>query len=46
MKGAAGSYEGGEKIASQVRLIAAGNAYAANLTPLAFPGWTLATVIP
>jgi adenylate cyclase len=46
MKRAAGTYEGGEKIASQVRLIAAGNAYAVNLTPLAFPGWTLATVIP
>ncbi len=35
-----------EKIASRVGLVAAGNAYAVSLTPLAFPGWTLATVIP
>ncbi|MDO8400869.1 MAG: adenylate/guanylate cyclase domain-containing protein [Bradyrhizobium sp.] len=34
------------KIASQVRLEAADDAYAVTLTPLAFPGWTLATVIP
>jgi adenylate cyclase len=29
-----------------VRLVAGGNAYAVTLTPLAFAGWTLATVIP
>ena len=32
--------------ARQMRLVAAGDAYAVTLTPLAFPGWTLATVIP
>src|SRR5262249_45091067 len=37
---------GNDKSARQVRLVAAGNAYAVTLTPLAFPGWTLATVIP
>jgi adenylate cyclase len=46
MKRAAGSYDGDKRIASLVRLAVAGNAYAVNLTPLAFPGWTLATVIP
>jgi adenylate cyclase len=46
MKQAGGSYDSDKKIASQVRLVAAGNAYAVSLTPLAFPGWTLATVIP
>ena len=35
-----------QKTPSQVRLLAAGNAYAVSLTPLTFPGWTLATVIP
>jgi adenylate cyclase len=34
------------KVAGQVRLLEGGNAYAVGLTPLAFPGWTLATVIP
>jgi len=29
-----------------VRLVTGGNAYAVTLTPLAFAGWTLATVIP
>ena len=29
-----------------MRLVAAGNSYAVTLTPLTFPGWTLATVIP
>src|SRR3984893_12025652 len=38
--------DGNDKSARQVRLVAAGNAYAVTLTPLAFPGWTLATVIP
>jgi len=37
---------GNDKSARQVRLVAAANAYAVTLTPLAFPGWTLATVIP
>src|SRR5260221_4865284 len=46
MKQAKSSYDSDKKIASQVRLVAAGNAYAVSLTPLAFPGWTLATVIP
>lgn len=35
-----------KKTGSQVRLEQAGEAYAVSLTPLAFPGWTLATVIP
>ena len=38
--------DGNDKSARQVRLVAAGNAYAVTLTPLAFSGWTLATVIP
>lgn len=42
----AGAPDGDKKSARGVRFIAAGNAYAVNLTPLAFPGWTLATVIP
>src|SRR6267142_2187667 len=46
MKQAGSSYDSDKKIASQVRLVTAGNAYAVSLTPLAFPGWTLATVIP
>jgi adenylate cyclase len=46
MKLAGSSYDSDDKIARQVRLVAAGNAYAVSLTPLAFPGWTLATVIP
>jgi adenylate cyclase len=46
MKQAGGSYDVDKKVASQVRLVAAGNAYAVSLTPLTFPGWTLATVIP
>src|SRR5712672_1438614 len=46
LKQAGHSYDADKKIASQVRLVAAGNAYAVSLTPLAFPGWTLATVIP
>jgi adenylate cyclase len=41
-----GSLDAGRKTASQVRLIAAGDAFAVTLTPLTFPGWTLATVIP
>ncbi len=44
--GAGGDAKTASKIASQVRLEAADDAYAVTLTPLAFPGWTLATVIP
>jgi adenylate cyclase len=46
MKQAGSSYDVDKRRASQVRLVAAGNAYAVSLTPLTFPGWTLATVIP
>jgi adenylate cyclase len=46
MKQAGSAYDADKKNASQVRLVAVGNAYAVSLTPLAFPGWTLATVIP
>ena len=46
MKQAGSSYEVDKKIARQVRLDAGGNFYAVSLTPLTFPGWTLATVIP
>jgi adenylate cyclase len=35
-----------DKGGRRVRLVANGNAYAVTLTPLAFAGWTLATVIP
>ena len=35
-----------EKNGRGVRLVANSNAYAVTLTPLAFAGWTLATVIP
>jgi len=46
MKQAGSSYDVDKRIARPERLVAAGNAYAVSLTPLAFPGWTLATVIP
>src|ERR1700681_2954336 len=46
IKQAGSSYDSDRKIASKVRLVPAGDAYAVPLTPLAFPGWTLATVIP
>ena len=46
MKQAGSSYDSDRKLASQQRLVGAGDAYAVTLTPLAFPGWTLATVIP
>jgi adenylate cyclase len=36
----------GDKGGRRVRLVADGKAYAVMLTPLAFAGWTLATVIP
>jgi adenylate cyclase len=41
-----GSLDVGRKVSTRVRLIAAGDAFAVTLTPLTFPGWTLATVIP
>jgi adenylate cyclase len=43
---AGSSYDSDRKMASRQRLVAAGDAYAVTLTSLAFPGWTLATVIP
>jgi adenylate cyclase len=46
MKQAGSSYDADKGIARPVRLVVAGNAYAVSLTPLTFPGWTLATVIP
>jgi adenylate cyclase len=46
MKQAGSTYDVDKMNPSQVRLLAAGNAYAVSLTPLTFPGWTLATVIP
>lgn len=46
MKQAGSPYDVDKKGASQIRLVDAGNAYAVSLTPLTFPGWTLATVIP
>ncbi len=42
----AGGAGSDNKAAGQVRLEQAGEAYAVTLTPLAFLGWTLATVIP
>jgi adenylate cyclase len=44
MKRSGGSGDG--KTARQIQVVSGGNAYAVSLTPLAFPGWTLATVIP
>jgi adenylate cyclase len=35
-----------DKAGRRVRFVADGNAYAVTMTPLAFAGWTLATVIP
>jgi adenylate cyclase len=46
IKQAGSSYDSGSKTARRERFVAAGDAYAVTLTPLAFPGWTLATVIP
>ena len=45
-KAAGGSDESDKKTARQVRFVTGADAYAVTLTPLAFPGWTLATVIP
>ena len=39
-------YGSDSKTAHPMRLVAAGEAYAVTLTPLKFPGWTLAIVIP
>jgi adenylate cyclase len=46
MKQAGGAYSSDSKAALRVRFVAGKKAYAVTLTPLAFPGWTLATVIP
>jgi adenylate cyclase len=46
LKQAGSAYESDQKIAGEQRLVAGGQSYAVTLTPLAFPGWTLATVIP
>ncbi len=46
IKQAGSAYDSDKKVAHQIRLVTGGNAYAVSLTPLAFPGWTLATVIP
>ncbi len=43
---AGGSSDANRKVAHQTRWVDRGDAYAISLTPLAFPGWTLATVIP
>jgi adenylate cyclase len=44
--GGAPAADSDKKEARRMRYVAAGDAYAVTLTPLAFPGWTLATVIP
>src|SRR5579863_6840380 len=46
MKEAGGSYSSDAKTAHPMRFVSNANAYAVTLTPLDFPGWTLATVIP
>jgi adenylate cyclase len=46
IKQAGSSYTSDERTARRVRFVAGGDAFAVTLTPLAFPGWTLATVIP
>jgi len=46
LKQAGGAYDSDKKTARRMRFLAGGDAYAVTLTPLAFPGWTLATVIP
>jgi adenylate cyclase len=46
LKQAGRSYDSSKKTARRIRFVTGGDAYAVNLTPLAFPGWTLATVIP
>jgi adenylate cyclase len=46
LKQAGNSYDSDGTAARQIRLAAGGADYEVTLTPLAFPGWTLATVIP
>ncbi len=46
LKQAGPSYDSSKKTARQIRFVGDGKAYSVTLTPLAFPGWTLATVIP
>ena len=46
LKQAGSSYDSDGTTARQIRLVAGGADYEVTLTPLAFPGWTLATVIP
>ena len=46
LKQAANTNDSDKSTARQLRFVASENAYAVALTPLAFPGWTLATVIP
>ena len=46
MKEAGSAYDSAGKTAHPMRYVAGENAYAVTLTPLDFPGWTLATVIP
>src|SRR3984885_3076354 len=46
LREAGSSYDSGKKAAYRMRFLSRGKAYAVNLTPLDFPGWTLATVIP
>ncbi len=46
MKQVGNSHNSDETTVRRVRFVAGGEAYAVTLTALAFPGWTLATVIP
>ena len=46
LKQAGSSYDSDKGAANEQRLVAGNDTYAVTLTPLAFPGWTLATVIP
>jgi adenylate cyclase len=46
MKQADNPHTSDETTVRRVRFVAGGEAYAVTLTPLAFPGWALATVIP
>ena len=46
MTEASGAFDADSKTPRPMRMLAAGNGYAVNLTPLDFAGWTLATVIP
>lgn len=46
LKQSAGAYEPDKAEAFRTRFEKGGEAYEVNLTPLAFPGWSLVTVIP